>query len=211
MSRSHSTSALIVVDFQNDFVNGSLTVPNGVDIADNLNLLKKHKLFDLVVLTIDWHPHGHISFASSHPGKKPFESIEVSYGTQMLWPDHCIQDTEGAEIHSSMHVSHKDIQVKKGYNPMVDSYSGFLELDKKNKTELDDILKKHHIRDIYVTGLAYDYCVKYTCLDGIAFGYNVHLIEDAAKGITPDGVETATKELEGAGVKLVKTQQVLNR
>ena len=196
---------LIVVDVQNDFCpGGALAVPDGDAVVAVINRLALG--FENVVLTQDWHPAGHISFASSHAGKKPFETVVLGYGPQMLWPDHCIQGTHGAEFHASLEIPHAQMIVRKGYHAQVDSYSGFLEADRSTPTGLAGYLRERGLQRAFIVGLATDFCVAWTALDARRCGLEVAVIEDASRAIdaptVPAGgtLAKAWAKLEGAGV-----------
>ena len=201
-------SVLIVVDVQNCFLpGGSLAVKAGDEIVPLIN--KIAKAFQNVVLTQDWHTPGHISFASSHPGKKLFESIKLPYGNQILWPDHCVQGTEGAAISTALDIPHAQLVIRKGYNPKVDSYSAFIEADRKIKTGLDGYLKGRAIKTIFVAGLATDFCVAWTANDARKLGLNAYVIEDACRGIDTQGsLAAAWKSMEKAGVKRIQSSDL---
>ena len=201
-------SCLIVVDVQNDFCpGGALAVPWGDEVVPVINRLAAR--FDNVVLTQDWHPRGHASFASSHPGRKPFDTIELPYGTQVLWPDHCMQGTRGADFHSGLNTERAQLVVRKGYHPGVDSYSGFLEADRETTTGLAGFLKEKGFQELFVCGLATDFCVAWTALDARATGFEVSVVEDACRAIDLEGsLERAWQDLRAAGVKRVKAETV---
>jgi nicotinamidase/pyrazinamidase len=196
---------LIVVDVQNDFCpGGALAVPKGDEVVPLINRLAAR--FDNVVLTQDWHPRGHASFASSHPGKKPFETIELPYGKQVLWPDHCVQGTPGAALHSGLKTEKAQLVVRKGFHRDIDSYSGFLEADRKTTTGLAGYLKERGFKSLFVCGLATDFCVAWTALDARAAGFGVSVIEDACRAIDLEGsLERAWGEMAAAGVKRIKS------
>ena len=198
-------SALIVVDVQNCFTpGGSLAVKDGDTIVPLIN--KIAKAFANVVLTQDWHTPGHISFASAHPGKKPFESIKLPYGNQVLWPDHCVQGTEGAQIHKGLDIPHAQLVIRKGFNPKVDSYSAFIEADGKLQTGLNGYLKGRGINAVYVAGLATDFCVAWTAMDARKLGFAATVIEDACRGIDTGGsLAKAWTAMEKAGVKRIQS------
>lgn len=202
------TDALIVVDVQKDFCpGGALAVPGGDEIVPTVNALIAR--FATVVLTQDWHPDGHSSFASSHPGKAPFEGVDMPYGPQVLWPDHCRQNSTGAEWHDALQAG-KGTVFRKGSNPQIDSYSGFLENDRRTETGLADWLAAKGIRRIFVTGLAFDFCVGFTALDGRAKGLEVVVLEDATRGIDINGSMAAMRaRLLEAGVQLAQSEAVL--
>lgn len=197
--------ALVVVDVQNCFVpGGSLAVQKGDEIVPLINAISKS--FQNVVLTQDWHTPGHISFASAHPGKKPFESVKLPYGNQVLWPDHCVQGTEGADIVKGLSIPHAQLIIRKGFNPKVDSYSAFIEADGKIRTGLDGYLKGRNIKTVYVVGLATDFCVAWTAMDARKLGFQATVIEDACRGIDSQGsLAAAWKSMEKAGVKRLQS------
>ena len=201
-------SVLIVVDVQNCFLpGGSLAVKDGEQVVPIINKLGQS--FQHVVMTQDWHTPGHVSFASSHEGKKPFEKIKLPYGDQVLWPDHCVQGTEGAAIGKGVDIPHAQLVIRKGYNPKVDSYSAFIEADGKSKTGLDGYLKGRGIKTIFVTGLATDFCVAWTANDGRKLGLAAYVIEDACRGIDTQGsLAAAWTSMEKAGVKRIQSSDL---
>jgi len=203
-----SSDALLVVDIQNDFCpGGALAVPGGDQIIPLVNALQAR--FEHVVLSQDWHPGGHQSFASSHPGRQPFEMIEVPYGLQVLWPDHCVQGTRGAEFHSELDTTRAKLIVRKGMYPHIDSYSAFRENDRRTSTGLAGYLKELNIRRLFLCGIATDFCVKWSALDARATGFDVVVIEDACRGINVDGsLEAARSEMLEAGVRLIHADDV---
>ena len=196
-----SGTCLVVVDLQNDFMpGGALAVPRGDEVVPLINRLAAR--FDNIVLTQDWHPRGHASFASSHPGKKPFETIELSYGSQVLWPDHCVQGTAGAAFHPDLNLTKAQLVIRKGHHRDIDSYSAFLEADRETTTGLAGYLKERGFRKLYVCGLATDFCVAWTALDARAAGFDTTVIEDACRAIDLDGsLARAWTEMAAAGVK----------
>jgi nicotinamidase/pyrazinamidase len=198
--------ALIVVDVQNCFVpGGSLAVTNGDQIVPLVNALAKR--FANVILTQDWHTPGHISFASSHPGKKPFDMVDLPYGSQVLWPDHCVQGTEGAEIVKGVSIPHAQLVIRKGFNRNVDSYSAFIEADAKTRTGLDGYLKTRGVKNVYVCGLATDFCVAWTALDARKLGFGAAVIEDACRGIDTQGsLAKAWAQMKSAGVRRIQSK-----
>ncbi len=198
-------SALMVVDVQNCFTpGGSLAVKEGDQIIPLINSIAKG--FQNVVLTQDWHTANHISFASQHAGKKPFESVKLPYGNQVLWPDHCVQGTDGAAIHKDIAIPHAQLIIRKGFNAKVDSYSAFVEADGKSKTGLDGYLKGRGIKSVYVVGLATDFCVAWTALDAKKLGMAAAVIEDACRGIDANGsLAKAWEQMAKAGVKRIKS------
>lgn len=196
---------LVVVDVQNCFIpGGSLAVNKGDEIVPLVNSIAK--AFPNVVLTQDWHTAGHVSFASAHPGKKPFETVKLPYGNQVLWPDHCVQGTDGANIHKGIAIPHAQLIIRKGFNPKVDSYSAFIEADGKIRTGLDGYLKGRNIKTVYVVGLATDFCVAWTAMDARKLGFQASVIEDACRGIDNQGsLAAAWKSMEKAGVKRLQS------
>lgn len=201
--------ALLVVDLQNDFCEGgALEVPEGSSIVPIVNQLINS--FDAVIQTQDWHPAGHSSFASSHKGKGPYDTIEMDYGTQVLWPDHCVQGSDGAEFHPDLETSKTQVIIRKGFRREVDSYSTFYENDHETKTGLTGYLQSRGITDLYTVGLATDFCVKWSILDGIDEGFSMHIVKDAVKGIDLDGsLDAAWDEMNSKGVKIVESNSLL--
>ncbi|OIQ34711.1 MAG: nicotinamidase [Roseobacter sp. MedPE-SWchi] len=195
------TQALIVIDVQNDFCpGGALAVPRGDEVVAPINALMKD--FETVVLTQDWHPAGHSSFASSHPDMPPFGTIEMAYGTQVLWPDHCVQGSTGAEFHSDLD-QRGDVILRKGFRPSIDSYSGFFENDQKTPTGLEGYLRSRGISELTLVGLATDFCVAYSALDAAKLGFKVGVALAACRGIDLDGsLNRALAEMQAAGVDL---------
>ena len=204
------TDVLIVVDVQNDFLpGGALAVPDGDAVIEPINRLAQ--AFRHVVLTQDWHPAGHASFASSHSGRQPFETAELSYGSQVLWPDHCIQGTRGAEISRDLGIPHAQLVIRKGHNPEIDSYSGFMEADRKTSTGLAGYLRERGFRRVFCAGLATDFCVAWTALDAKAAGFDTYLIEDASRPIDANGsLARAREDLDAAGVQVIGSAQVVS-
>jgi len=195
---------LLVVDMQNDFCpGGKLAVPAGHEVVPLINRLAAQ--FEHVILTQDWHPAGHQSFASSHPGRKPFESIEVAYGAQILWPDHCVQATPGADFHGDLRIPHAELVLRKGYHRDIDSYSAFYENDRKTHTGLAGYLRERELRRVFVTGLAFDFFVRFSAEDAKREGFNVAVIEDACRGIDLEGsVGTTRQALAGLGIECIR-------
>lgn len=193
-------SALIVVDVQVGFLpGGSLPVPAGDEVVPVINALARR--YANVVLTQDWHAPGHLSFASAHPGRAPFETIELPYGPQVLWPDHCVMGTADAAFAPGLDLPHAQAILRKGYRREVDSYSGFLEADHTTRTGLDGYLASRGIRTVHLCGLATDFCVAWTALDARRFGLAAAVIEEACRGIDLDGsVARAWAEMAAAGV-----------
>jgi nicotinamidase/pyrazinamidase len=193
---------LLIVDVQNDFCpGGALAVPGGDEIVPVVNKLAAG--FPHVILTQDWHPAGHASFASSHPGKKPFDTIEVSYGQQTLWPDHCVQGTQGAAFHPRLDVPHAELVLRKGYRRAIDSYSAFRENDRRTPTGLAGYLRERGLERITVCGLATDFCVFYSAVDGREAGFEVSVVTSACRGIDMDGsIARAMRSMSEAGVTI---------
>ena len=194
--------ALIVIDLQNDFCpGGALAVAGGDEIVPLINDMIDS--FDHVVMTQDWHPAGHSSFASSHPGRQPFESIDMPYGRQTLWPDHCVQGRTGADFHSGLSWSKAELVIRKGFRSAIDSYSAFFENDHVTPTGLAGYLRERGITDLTLCGLATDFCVAYSALDAVAQGFAATVRLDACRGIDLDGsVETMLTRMREAGVTL---------
>lgn len=201
--------ALLIVDVQNDFCpGGALAVPDGNTIIPVINKLIDK--FDAVIQTQDWHPAGHSSFASSHQGKDPYETIEVDYGTQVLWPDHCVQGSKGAEFHPNLNTTKTQVIIRKGFRKEIDSYSTFYENDQETPTGLTGYLRERGIIDLYTVGLATDFCVKWSVLDGIDEGFNMHIVKDVVEGIDLEGsLEQAWKEMKEKGADVVSSDQLL--
>jgi nicotinamidase/pyrazinamidase len=198
-------SALIVIDLQNDFCpGGALAVAGGDEIVPLVNRLAGS--FDHVILTQDWHPAGHSSFASSHAGKAPFASIQMPYGLQTLWPDHCVQGTRGAEFHKDLRWTKAELVVRKGFRKAVDSYSAFFENDRKTPTGLAGCLRERGLTNLTLVGLATDYCVAYSALDAARLGFRTAVLVDACRAIDLQGsLAEAEKQMRAAGVRLGKT------
>ena len=197
-----SEKALIVIDVQNDFCpGGALAVTGGDEIVPMVNRLIGE--FDHVVLTQDWHPAGHSSFASVHPGKNPFETTEMPYGTQTLWPDHCVQGTDGAAFHADLEWTKAELVIRKGFRPAIDSYSAFFENDRRTPTGLAGYLRERGISDLTLVGLATDFCVAYSALDAVRSGFKATVLLDACRAIDLGGSLAAMKdEMAKAGVTL---------
>ena len=203
-----SKTALIVVDVQNDFcTGGNLAVPKGEEVVPIINAMAKR--FENVILTQDWHPNGHASFASQHAGKKPFDLITMPYGPQVLWPDHCIQGTKGAEFHSGLDIPHAQTIIRKGYRKPVDSYSGFMEADRKTRTGLGAYLKERGINQVVVVGLATDFCVNWTATDARKAGLTTYMVAEAARAINANGsLDKAMADMAKAGVRQIKISEL---
>ena len=196
--------ALVVIDPQNDFCpGGALAVTDGDSIMQPINGMMD--AFDLVILTQDWHPQGHSSFASSHDGAAPFTLTEMPYGPQVLWPDHCIQGSDGAAFHPALDTVRADAVIRKGTNPAVDSYSAFFENDKATATGLAGLLRDRGCEDLTMVGLATDYCVAWSALDGVANGFRVEVRLPACQAIDLDGsLDKALADMRAAGVTLME-------
>ena len=195
-------TALLVIDVQNDFCpGGALAVADGDAIVPVINGLARD--FPVRVFTQDWHPAGHSSFASAHPGRAPFETTEMPYGTQVLWPDHCVQGTEGAAFHPGLNTDPADMIIRKGFDPAIDSYSAFFENDRTTPTGLEGSLRSRGVGALVLVGLATDFCVAYSALDGARLGFDVTVRLDACRGIDLDGsLGAALADMRAAGVTL---------
>ncbi|MDD4793095.1 MAG: bifunctional nicotinamidase/pyrazinamidase [Firmicutes bacterium] len=201
--------ALLLVDLQNDFLpGGALGVPEGDRVIPVANRVQK--CFDLVIATADWHPPDHGSFASAHPGREAGDVIELSGLAQVLWPDHCVQHSDGAEFPPELDTAKIAKVIQKGMDPGIDSYSGFFDNGRQNATGLDEYLRERGIDTVYVMGLATDYCVKYTALDAVSLGYETWLIEDGCRGVevAPGDIERALAKMAAAGVRMVKSEDL---
>ena len=200
---------LVVVDVQNDFLpEGNLAVAGGDEIVPLINTLAKR--FTNVVFTQDWHPADHISFASQHEGKQPFETVDLDYGTQVLWPDHCVWNSFGAQLSAGLDIPHGQLIIRKGYNRKIDSYSGFQEADRETLTGLAGYLNEREVGRLYLVGLATDFCVGWTAVDGAAAGYDVTVIEDATRAIDNNGsLEKAWTDMAEAGVERIQSKDIL--
>ena len=196
------TQALIVIDMQNDFCpGGALAVPEGDGIVAGINALMDD--FASVILTQDWHPAGHSSFASGHEGMEPFEMIEMPYGAQVLWPDHCVQGSTGAAFHADLDTTRADMILRKGYRAQIDSYSAFFENDRETPTGLHGYLQERGICHLTMAGLATDFCVAYSAMDGARLGYDVVVREGLCRAIDLDGsLEAAMDAMKDAGVRI---------
>lgn len=194
---------LIVVDVQNDFCpGGALEVPHGDQVVDEI--LRAARSFRHIVLTQDWHPAGHLSFATSHPGRKAFESIEASYGPQILWPEHCIQDTPGADFRPSLLLPQAELILRKGYRREIDSYSAFFENDHVTPTGLGGYLRERGLNRAFFAGLAYDFCVGYSALDARRLGLSAVILKQGSRAIDLNGsVESMEEQFRQAGVIVI--------
>jgi nicotinamidase/pyrazinamidase len=202
---------LLAVDVQNDFMpGGALAVARGDEIVPIVNRLARE--FSHVVLTQDWHPRGHISFAANHAGRAPFETMTLPYGEQVLWPTHCVQDTEGAALHRDLDVPHARLVIRKGHHADVDSYSAFVEADRKTPTGLAGYLHDVGVTHVYLCGLATDYCVAWSALDARSAGFAVSVIEDACRAIDLNGsLAKAWEDMTAAGVGRIDSSALLAR
>ncbi len=194
---------LLIVDIQNDFCpGGALAVPEGDAIIPAVNRLAAR--FSHTILTQDWHPRGHASFASAHPNKEPFDTIEVSYGAQILWPDHCVQGTAGAAFHRSLDVPRAELVIRKGFRREINSYSAFRENDRRTPTGLGGYLRERGFERITLCGLATDFCVFFSAIDGREAGFKIDVVLDACRGIDVDGsLGRALRAMTDAGVRLI--------
>jgi nicotinamidase/pyrazinamidase len=202
-------TVLIVTDIQNDFLpGGALAVGDGDAIVPLVNRLARG--FNNVVITQDWHTPGHISFASAHPGRQPFEQIDLRYGPQVLWPDHCIQGSPGAALAPGLDIPHAQLVIRKGYHAHTDSYSAFFEADRKTPTGLTGYLFERNIEHVYVVGLALDFCVFWTAQDARAHGFQTTVIEDACRAIDTNGsLAEATAMMDRAGIQRIQSSALL--
>ena len=200
--KSDNRDVLLIVDVQNDFCpGGALAVPQGDEIVPLVNKIAAG--FAHIVLTQDWHPAGHLSFASAHPGRHPFETVELPYGTQVLWPDHCVQGTPGAEFHPDLDVPHAELVLRKGFVATIDSYSALRENDRKTPTGLASYLRERGLARITMVGIATDYCVLYSALDAREAGFEVTVETRACRGLDVDGsLQRALTAMSNAGVTL---------
>jgi len=207
--RLTADDALVVVDIQYDFLpGGKLAVAGGDEIIEPVNALARR--FRHVVQTQDWHPAGHISFASSHDGMSPFQVIELPYGPQVLWPDHCVIGTKGAEFSTSLDIPHVEAVIRKGYRETIDSYSGFKENDHRTQTGLAGYLKERGFKRLFICGLATDFCVAWTAQDGVAAGFECTVIEDATRAIDNAGsLADAWKRMNEVGVSRAQISDFL--
>lgn len=202
-------SALIVVDVQNGFTpGGNLAVTDADQIIPLINQLARQ--FEMVVLTQDWHPDQHISFADNHENKAPFETIELPYGTQVLWPKHCVQGTQDAEFHPALDIPTAQLIIRKGFHSEIDSYSAFMEADRKTPTGLKGYLTEHQIDTVYIVGIATDFCVAWTALDAVQMGFTTYVIEDACKAIDLNGsLQSAWQSMLAQGVQRIQSGAIL--
>ncbi|WP_375777806.1 bifunctional nicotinamidase/pyrazinamidase [Bradyrhizobium sp. ma5] len=201
-------SALLVIDVQNCFLpGGSLAVKDGEQVVPVINKIAKS--FANVVMTQDWHTPGHVSFASVHAGKKPFETVDLAYGKQVLWPDHCVQGTDGASLSKELAIPQAELIIRKGFHKDVDSYSAFTEADGKTTTGLAAYLKARNVERVFVAGLATDFCVAWTALDARKAGFETYVVEDACRGIDTQGsLAKAWTDMDKAGVRRIQSSDI---
>jgi nicotinamidase/pyrazinamidase len=202
------TDVLLVIDPQQDFCSGGqLAVPDGDAVIPLINQIAAR--FQHVILTQDWHPASHISFASNHPNTGPYDQILLEYGQQTLWPEHCVQGTPGAEFHPGLHIPKTELILRKGFRPQIDSYSAFLENDKITPTGLAGYLRERGFKRIFLAGLAYDYCVRFSAIDGQRAGFTAIVLEDACRAVAlPGSVEATCREFADAGVLQIKSPEI---
>jgi nicotinamidase/pyrazinamidase len=201
-------TALIVVDVQNGFTpGGNLAVANADQIIPNINTLGQY--FDNIVLTQDWHPADHISFAHYHENKQPFDTIQLGYGSQVLWPSHCVQGTTDADFHPDLHLPQAQLIIRKGYHQAIDSYSAFMEADQKTTTGLASYLRERDIDTVFIVGIATDFCVAWTAMDACRLGFKTYVISDATKGIDLNGsLQHAWQDMLAQGVKRIYMKDI---
>ncbi|MFY8030417.1 MAG: bifunctional nicotinamidase/pyrazinamidase [Devosia sp.] len=199
---------LIVVDLQYDFLpGGSLAVAGGDQIIGPINQMASK--FTHVVMTQDWHPQDHISFASNHDNAEPFQIMQLPYGPQVLWPDHCVWDTRGAQFSRDVDIPHCEMIIRKGYNEVVDSYSGFQEADRRSKTGLEGYLRERNFKRLFIAGLATDFCVNWTALDARTAGFETFVVEDLTRAIDTNGsLATAWSDMTMAGVRRISSEDI---
>ncbi|MDH0666666.1 bifunctional nicotinamidase/pyrazinamidase [Acinetobacter junii] len=209
MLKQVKQTVLIVVDVQNGFTpGGNLAVANADEIIPNINQLAQK--FEHIVLTQDWHPDQHISFADNHPNKKPFETIELDYGRQVLWPKHCVQGTRDAEFHPHLNIPTAQLIIRKGCHQNIDSYSAFMEADRKTPTGLNGYLREHQINTVFIVGIATDFCVAWTAIDAAELGFDTYVIEDACKAIDLNGsLQQAWQDMSQKGVHRIEASSIL--
>jgi nicotinamidase/pyrazinamidase len=206
--RIEAGDVLIVVDVQNDFCpGGALAVPEGDEVIDPIHRIAPR--FEHTVLTQDWHPTNHTSFASTHPGKQPFESIELAYGVQTLWPNHCVQGTKGADFHPALGLPQAELILRKGFRQQIDSYSAFFENDRTTATGLAGYLRERGLTRVFLSGLAYDFCVGYSALDARQLGFEAIILRDACRAIDLRGsVQEIEAEFARSGVKVIESAEL---
>jgi nicotinamidase/pyrazinamidase len=205
------TDALLVIDLQNDFCpGGALAVADGDAIVPLVNTLGRR--FDHVILTQDWHPPRHISYASTHPNKQPYETIQAAYGLQTLWPEHCLQNSSGAAFHPGLDLPHAELIVRKGFRRDIDSYSAFIEDDHVTPTGLAGYLRERNLQRLFLCGLAYDFCVRFSAIDGKALGFETIVIEDASRPVNlPESVDAANAAFATASIPRIRSTDLLTR
>jgi nicotinamidase/pyrazinamidase len=203
-----SNDVLLVIDVQNDFCpGGALAVPHGDELIAPIHRIAPR--FQHIILTQDWHPPNHSSFATSHPGKQPYDSIELAYGTQTLWPPHCVQGTVGADFHPSLDLTRAELILRKGFRPQIDSYSAFFENDRSTPTGLAGYLRERGFARVFLAGLAYDYCVGYPALDARRLGFQAFILRDASRAIDLNGsVASIEGEFARAGVDVIDSAEL---
>lgn len=206
-----ATDVLLVVDVQNDFCSGGrLAVPGGEAVVRPANRLMAR--FDHVVLTQDWHPAGHLSFASAHPGRRPYETVDLDYGPQILWPDHCVQGTPGADFHPDLNLVRTELVLRKGFDRRIDSYSAFFENDRTTATGLAGYLRDRGLRRVFLAGLAFDFCVLWSAEDACRQGFDAVVIEDACRALDIDGSQAeARRRLAAAGIPCIASGDLADR
>jgi nicotinamidase/pyrazinamidase len=202
-------NGLLIIDIQNDFITGSLAIDHSYSIISKINQIKTH--FDIVILSQDSHPKNHISFASNNNtnimSSKQLTYNDIKYN-QIMWPDHCVKNSIGEKFHNELEISNKDIVVKKGENYLIDSYSVFFDNLKLNQTNLDNILKKHNVKNLYLCGLAFDYCVKFTAIDAKELGYNVNIIKDLTESVNPEEDTNNVNKLEELNINMLTFKDI---
>jgi len=211
MIKLQSTDALLAVDLQNDFCpGGALGIAGADEIVPVINALAR--VFPHVLLTQDWHPAGHISFASAHRGAKPYQTITAPYGPQTLWPDHCIQNTYGAKLHPGLDVPNAELVLRKGFRREIDAYSAFLENDHVTPTGLAGYLRERGLRRLFLCGLAYDFCVRFSAIDGTSQDFECLVIEDATRAVKlPGSIEATRQAFAEAGIQRIEAEEILGR
>jgi nicotinamidase/pyrazinamidase len=205
----NARDVLLIIDVQNDFCpSGALAVPDGDAVLDPIHRVAPQ--FAHIILTQDWHPANHASFASAHPGKHPFDQIEAGYGPQTLWPDHCIQGSKGAELHRKLHLPQAELILRKGFRSQIDSYSAFFENDRTTPTGLAGYLRERGLTRVFLAGLAYDYCVGYSALDARRLGFEVIVLRDACRAIDLNGsAQNIEAQFAQTGVELIESGETL--